>query len=72
MRLTPPGVYRQYDGSLLLWTPFWYGGQIEPTGAGQNCLMVRLATDLAGQWFDEPCMNARHYICERYGRPSYN
>ena len=61
------GVWEQYDGQLILWTPYWshehpYGG------TGQNCGAVRLSTDgYAGKWISAPCTASYHYICERSG-----
>merc|ERR1719369_495251 len=59
------GVYRQADGEPILWSPLWHSGDPDG-GTGSNCLLVRLLGDsLAGRWWDDPCTNARHYICER-------
>ena len=59
------GVWRQYDGELILWSPWWaeknpYGG------TGRNCGRVALSVgEYAGQWASEPCSSAHYYICER-------
>merc|ERR1719153_349316 len=62
------GVWRQADGTLLSWSPWWVtykDVQGEPAGGkAQNCAGVYLNDDgMAGQWWDEPCTNARHYVC---------
>ena len=61
------GVWEQYDGQLILWTPYW--APDDPNGGtGQNCGVVGLRTDgYAGKWADDPCTNSHHYICERSG-----
>ena len=42
--------------------------RIEPNGGkDENCAVVHLTDDTyAGQWYDNPCTVAHHYICERY------
>ena len=58
------GVWRQYDGEMILWSP-WFWDQIND-GTASNCAIIALGKDKnAGQWADEPCTNVRHYICER-------
>ena len=58
------GVWRQYDGEMILWSP-WFWDQIND-GTASNCAIIALGEDKnAGQWADEPCTNVRHYICER-------
>ena len=63
------GVWRQADGTLLSWSPWWLTEkdvQGEPSGGkASNCAAVHLDDDImAGQWFDATCTNARHYVCE--------
>merc|ERR1719447_706291 len=58
------GVWRQYDGEMISWSP-WFWDQIND-GTASNCAIIALGEDKnAGQWADEPCTNVRHYICER-------
>merc|ERR1712002_653523 len=64
------GVWRQADGSLLSWSPWWYVPkdlQGSPEGGkAENCAIVSLdESSYAGQWYDWPCTHAFHYICER-------
>ena len=61
------GVWEQYDGQLILWTPYW--APDDPNGGtGQNCGAVGLRKDAyAGKWADDPCTNSHYYICERSG-----
>merc|ERR1712226_772542 len=59
------GVYRQHDGSHILWQPIWYHNQ-PAGGRSDNCLHVCLAEDeRVGKWSDHGCSNLWHYICER-------
>ena len=60
-----PGIWRQYDSGLILWTPWWHDD--EPDGAtGSNYAVIGLRTDAyAGRWLDYPCTTAYHYVCER-------
>ena len=63
-----PGVWRQNDGTLLSWTPFWKTATAdEPSGArAENCGSYCLQDDaLAGQWADWICDRPQYYICER-------
>ena len=64
------GVWRQYDGTFLSWTPWWStspGGQGHPNGGkAKNCAEAYFLEDTyAGQWSDEPCSKEFWYICER-------
>merc|ERR1712156_1330107 len=64
------GVWRQADGTLLSGSPWWYvpkDQQGSPNGGkAENCAVVSLdESNYAGQWYDWPCTNAFHYICER-------
>merc|ERR1719260_370819 len=65
------GVWRQADGELILWTPYWgdYGSDHShqpDQGTAANCLGFTLSTDRnAGKWFDGPCSVLHYYICER-------
>merc|ERR1712203_501065 len=58
---TAEGVWEQYDGQLILWTPWWatenpYGG------TARNCGRVALTTDrYAGQWATDVCTTSYHY-----------
>eukprot|EP00091_Calanus_sinicus_P002611 TRINITY_DN12694_c0_g1_i3.p1 TRINITY_DN12694_c0_g1~~TRINITY_DN12694_c0_g1_i3.p1 ORF type:complete len:160 (-),score=14.56 TRINITY_DN12694_c0_g1_i3:8-487(-) len=59
------GVYRQADGEYVQWVPSWYGDDPNSGTAG-NCLGVRLDTSqYSGKWWDEPCNNNHHYVCEK-------
>merc|ERR1712156_62560 len=59
-----PGVWRQYDEQLILWTPYWVDG---PTGGTiENCVGVTFSMDaLAGKWWDNTCDTPHYYVCER-------
>merc|ERR1711973_912743 len=64
------GVWRQYDGTFLSWTPWWStgpGDQGHPNGGkAKNCAEIYFSEDTyAGQWSDEPCSTEFGYICER-------
>merc|ERR1712004_845079 len=64
------GVWRQADGTLLSWSPWWYATkdkQGAPNGGkDENCAVVHLTDDTyAGQWWDGSCTSAYHYVCER-------
>ena len=49
------GVWEQYDGQLILWTPYWAADDPDG-GTGQNCGVVGLRTDgYAGKWASAPC-----------------
>ena len=58
------GVWKQYDGGLISWSPWWKPN--EPSGGkAENCAVVDLSEDkYAGQWADLPCSAATHFICE--------
>ena len=58
------GVWRQYDGGFISWTPWWFTDQ--PSGdKAENCAHVRLQDAHAGKWGDAPCSDTYYYICER-------
>ena len=61
------GVWRQYDGTLLSWTPWWSTLTDEPDGGrAQNCGGVTLSQEEhAGKWFSHWCTELMYYICER-------
>ena len=64
------GVWRQADGTLLSWSPWWVtykDEQGEPNGGkASNCAAVRFTDDtVAGQWYDAACTEAKYYVCER-------
>merc|ERR1711962_867786 len=64
------GVWRQANGTLLSWSPWWITGKDfdgEPNGGtAANCANVKLdESSWAGQWSDSACTNANHYVCER-------
>merc|ERR1712012_242796 len=64
------GVWRQADGTMLSWSPWWGArkdSQGEPAGGkNENCAVVSLTDgNEAGQWWDQPCTTAFHYGCER-------
>ena len=64
------GVWRQADGTLLSWSPWWAAPkdeQGEPNhGTAENCAYVHLDEGtFAGQWWNAPCSAAVHYVCER-------
>ena len=63
----PSGVWQQYDGGFISWTPWWQAKYNDPDGGkAENCAHVHLSEDeLAGQWGNAHCSNAYHYICER-------
>ena len=58
------GVWRQYDGEMITWDPwFWDGAD---GGRDANCAIITLSDDQhAGAWADEWCENPFYYICER-------
>ena len=64
------GVWRQADGTLLSWTP-WWGTPIDRQGTpnggkAENCAGLFLDDgSMAGQWSDAACTIAYHYVCER-------
>ena len=59
------GVWKQYDGGVISWTPWWAAD--DPNGGkAVNCGKVYLSEDAnAGQWADGICSRANYYICER-------
>ena len=59
------GVWRQYDGSMVPWSPWWRDGK--DGGRGENCALISLIinSDSAGDWVDNPCDRGYNYICER-------
>ena len=64
------GVWRQADGTLLSWSPWWVaqkGYQGTPNGGkADNCAYNHLdESTYAGQWYDTACTGALHYVCER-------
>merc|ERR1711953_395434 len=61
------GVWRQNDGRLLSWSPWWNAGYNEPNGGkAENCGIVNLTEDeLAGRWYDHACYLQYWYICEQ-------
>jgi len=63
------GVWRQFDESILSWSPWWnmQANSYEPDGGReQNCGLVGLSQDHhAGKWAADPCSKQRPYICER-------
>merc|ERR1712013_27579 len=64
------GVWRQADGTLLSWSPWWAAvkdSQGAPKGGkAENCAYVHLDESVyAGQWYDTPCARALHFVCER-------
>jgi len=59
------GVWEQYDGQMILWTPWWYSDYPQG-GTGENCGRVAFTTDgYAGQWATRSCTSSYHYVCER-------
>merc|ERR1712156_164965 len=67
------GVWRQYDGKLIDWSPWWRVMPNDPNGGDpnlgehENCGAFTLSKSRdAGKWFDYPCTEADHYryICE--------
>ena len=67
------GVWRQYDGQLLSWTPWWlemaYQGSVAPQRG--NCALISLSDRKweAGRWSAGPCkdegqLGEFNYICE--------
>merc|ERR1712012_554654 len=64
------GVWRQADGTLLSWSPWWSASkdyQGAPNGGKtENCAFVHLdESTYAGQWQDALCTNEHYYVCER-------
>merc|ERR1712203_675469 len=59
--ITAEGVWEQYDGQLILWTP-WWAWQHPYGGTAQNCGSVSLTTGIyAGQWASYACTLSYHY-----------
>ena len=67
------GVWRQWDGTLLSFTPFWYQHvRAEPGGgSAENCGGVGWGVksdptmSAAGQWWANACSREHHYVCEK-------
>ena len=59
------GVWRQYDGSMVPWTPWWRDGK--NGGRRDNCALISLIIngDTAGDWVDYDCDGSEYYICEK-------
>merc|ERR1712080_184118 len=59
------GVWRQWDGEMIVWQPTWDSS--DPNGGtAQNCLIVSYHENAyAGKWADTLCTPLRHYVCER-------
>merc|ERR1711908_87841 len=60
------GVWRQYDGGLISWTPWWNSKYNDPEGGNAaNCGVVFLYDNSdAGKWGDDACLlHANYYIC---------
>ena len=59
------GVWRQYDGSMVPWTPWWRDGK--NGGRRDNCALISLIIndDTAGDWVDYDCNKSGYYICEK-------
>merc|ERR1711962_589072 len=54
------GVWRQYDGQLVLWTPWWWNDSPGPVlnGGGGDCGVVSLSGGPdAGKWHDKDCIS---------------
>merc|ERR1711971_1356057 len=59
------GVWKQYDGGLISWSPWWIDNN-PAGGKTKNCGDVHLAEDeFAGRWGSATCSDAHYYICER-------
>merc|ERR1712192_302694 len=59
------GVWRQFDGGFLSWTPWWGPGGFPTGGKAKNCVVVSLSDgDYAGIWGAAICSNPHRYICE--------
>jgi len=66
------GVWRQWDGTLLSWSPWWGAYSLHPEttepsgGEAENCAEVFFGPGIyAGKWDNAPCSAQVHYICER-------
>ena len=59
------GVWRQFDGDMILWSPWWVGDHPDG-GRDHNCGRVALAeSSNAGKWASGDCEYSHRYICER-------
>jgi len=64
------GIWRQADGTLLSWSPWWSTAKDfhegEPSGGkAENCAGVHLDDrTFAGQWADDSCTKSHYYVCE--------
>ena len=64
------GVWRQWDGTLLSWTPWWSQITRHELGGAEasNCAGISLGGgEWAGKWWTAVCStpNIWRYICER-------
>merc|ERR1712192_346868 len=61
------GVWKQYDGGFISWTPWWRSDTNDPSGGkAENCALVKLSENgFAGRWGDNSCSDVFRYICER-------
>ncbi len=55
------GVMRWTDGEAVAFGNWGFGQPDQPPGS--NCIEKRLLTD--GLWYDQPCADAKLYVCER-------
>ena len=64
---TVPGVWRQWDGRVVPWTPYWNAANNEPNGARlENCGAVSFGPgEGAGKWWSYFCSTPLNYICEK-------
>ena len=61
----PSGVWRPFDGEMILWSPWWVGDHPDG-GRDHNCGRVALAeSSNAGKWASGDCEYPHRYICER-------
>merc|ERR1719153_868030 len=65
-RYNRAGDFPPIAGDLILWSPIaWEKGRPQG-GRSENCLLVRLSSDLyAGQCADVSCTDHRRYVCQR-------
>merc|ERR1711988_147535 len=63
---TTEGVWRQWDGRMVPWTPYWSAATNEPNGGrSENCGGVSFGPgELAGKWWSHFCYEPYKYICE--------
>merc|ERR1712080_14548 len=62
--ISSEGVWRQYDGQMVLWSPWWQNGK--NGGRTENCAVIAFSEGTnAGDWEDAPCTSGYRYICER-------